>query len=70
MLAQTFLCFDFGTRRVGVATGNSLLGLAQPLKTLSAEGDARFAQALAGAPPVVLAAAGLEAAGQTGGGHG
>jgi len=26
-----------------VATGNSLMGLAQPLKTLSVEGDARFA---------------------------
>ena len=40
---QSFLSFDYGTRRVGVATGNSLLGLAQPLKTLSVEGDARFA---------------------------
>ena len=40
---QSYLSFDFGTRRVGVATGNSLLGVAQPLKTLSAEGDARFA---------------------------
>ena len=40
---QSFLSFDFGTRRVGVATGNSLMGLAQPLKTLSVEGDARFA---------------------------
>ena len=25
---QSYLSFDFGTRRVGVATGNSLLGLA------------------------------------------
>lgn len=40
---QSYLSFDFGTRRVGVATGNSLMRLAQPLKTLSAEGDARFA---------------------------
>lgn len=40
---QSFLSFDYGTRRVGVATGNSLMGLAQPLKTLSLEGDARFA---------------------------
>ena len=39
----SFLCFDYGTRRVGVATGNALLGLATPLKTLSVEGDARFA---------------------------
>ena len=27
----SFLAFDFGTRRVGVATGNTLLGRAQPL---------------------------------------
>ena len=40
---QSFLSFDYGTRRVGVATGNTLMGLAQPLKTLSVEGDARFA---------------------------
>jgi putative Holliday junction resolvase len=40
---QTFLSFDFGTRRVGVATGNSLLRQAQPLQTVAAEGDARFA---------------------------
>jgi putative holliday junction resolvase len=39
----SFLSFDFGTRRVGVATGNSLLKAAAPLKTLSVEGDARFA---------------------------
>ena len=39
---QSFLAFDFGTRRVGVATGNSLLKTAQPLRTLALEGDARF----------------------------
>ena len=39
----SYLCFDYGTRRVGVATGNTLLGRAQPLKTISADGDARFA---------------------------
>lgn len=38
----SFLAFDFGTRRVGVATGNTLTGNAQPLRTLVAEGDARF----------------------------
>lgn len=43
MLAQTYLCFDFGTRRVGVAVGNTLLGQATPLKTVAAEGEARFA---------------------------
>ena len=40
--AQSFLCFDYGTRRVGVATGNTLLRQARPLKTVAAEGDARF----------------------------
>ncbi len=40
---RTFLAFDFGLKRVGVATGNTLLGAARPLKTLRAEGDARFA---------------------------
>ncbi len=38
----SFLSFDFGMRRVGVATGNTLLRQAQPLKTVAAEGDARF----------------------------
>ena len=41
--AQSFLAFDFGTRRTGVAVGNRLTRTAQPLKTISAEGDARFA---------------------------
>ncbi|HNU11922.1 MAG TPA: Holliday junction resolvase RuvX [Rubrivivax sp.] len=40
---QSFLAFDFGTRRVGVASGNTLLGHAQGLRTIQAEGDARFA---------------------------
>ena len=40
---RTFVAFDFGTRRIGVATGNTLLRLATPLRTLQAEGDARFA---------------------------
>ena len=40
---HSFLSFDFGTRRVGVAVGNTLLKRAQPLKTVAAEGDARFA---------------------------
>ena len=39
----TFLAFDFGTQRTGVATGNSLLRQATPLATVAAEGDARFA---------------------------
>jgi putative Holliday junction resolvase len=41
--ARSFLCFDFSTRRVGVAVGNSMLKQAQPLATVSALGDARFA---------------------------
>ena len=41
--ALSFLAFDYGTRRVGVASGNTVLGHAQPLKTVAAEGDARFA---------------------------
>lgn len=39
---RSFLAFDFGTRRVGVATGNTLTRTATPLKTVAAEGDARF----------------------------
>lgn len=41
--AQTLLAFDFGTKRVGTACGNTLLRQAQPLRTIAAEGDARFA---------------------------
>ena len=40
---RTFLAFDYGQRRVGVAVGNTLRGAGQPLKTIAAEGDARFA---------------------------
>lgn len=39
----SFLAFDFGTRRVGVASGNSLTRSAQPLATVAAQGDERFA---------------------------
>ncbi len=41
-VVHSFLSFDFGTRRVGVATGNTLLRRASPLKTVAAEGDVRF----------------------------
>ncbi|HMN75880.1 MAG TPA: Holliday junction resolvase RuvX [Burkholderiaceae bacterium] len=41
--AASFLGFDFGTRRVGVASGNTLTRSATPLATISAAGDARFA---------------------------
>lgn len=39
---RSFLAFDFGTRRVGVAVGNTLLGRARPLRTVCVQGDARF----------------------------
>ena len=39
---RSFLAFDYGTRRVGVATGNTLTRNAQPLRTVAAVGDARF----------------------------
>jgi putative Holliday junction resolvase len=39
---RAYMAFDFGTRRVGVATGNTLTGHAAPLKTLALEGEARF----------------------------
>ena len=38
----SFLAFDFGTRRTGVATGNALLGRATALTTITELGDARF----------------------------
>ena len=41
---QTFLAFDFGLKRTGVASGNRLLRNATPQATIKAEGDARFAQ--------------------------
>nr|WP_278874179.1 Holliday junction resolvase RuvX [Variovorax paradoxus] len=41
---QSFLAFDFGLKRTGVASGNRLLGAATPQATIKAEGDARFAQ--------------------------
>ena len=39
----SFLAFDYGLKRTGVATGNTLLGRASPLTTLAAVGEARFA---------------------------
>jgi putative Holliday junction resolvase len=40
---RSYLAFDFGTRRVGVATGNALTGTATPLTTVTAQGEARLA---------------------------
>ena len=39
---QTFLAFDYGLKRTGVAVGNRLLKTATPQGTIAAEGDARF----------------------------
>ncbi len=39
---QTFLAFDFGLKRTGVASGNVLTRTATPQQTISAEGEARF----------------------------
>ena len=41
---QSFLAFDYGQKRTGVASGNRLLRTASPQATIKAEGDARFAQ--------------------------
>ncbi|NRF66750.1 Holliday junction resolvase RuvX [Aquincola sp. S2] len=38
----SFLAFDFGTQRVGVATGNTLLGQASAMTTIAETGAARF----------------------------
>src|SRR5580765_7713446 len=39
----SFLAFDFGAKRVGVATGNTLMRSATPLRTVATEGEQRFA---------------------------
>ena len=42
---QSFLAFDFGTRRTGVASGNRLLQNGTPQATIAANGaDERFAK--------------------------
>lgn len=44
MLEGTVLAFDFGEKRIGVATGETLLGTAHPLTVIRAESnDDRFA---------------------------
>jgi putative Holliday junction resolvase len=42
---QTFLAFDYGQKRTGVASGNRLLRTATPQATIRAEGAQRLAQA-------------------------
>jgi putative Holliday junction resolvase len=41
-LLQSFLAFDFGQKRTGVAYASRLLGQAQPQGTVTASGDARW----------------------------
>jgi putative Holliday junction resolvase len=38
----TFIAFDFGLKRTGVAVGNRILKSAQPQGSIHAEGNARF----------------------------
>jgi putative Holliday junction resolvase len=40
--ARSFLAFDFGTLRVGVAGGNTVTRTAQALRSIAATGTARF----------------------------
>ena len=39
---QTFIAFDFGAKRTGVAVGNRMLRTATPQVTIKAEGEARL----------------------------
>jgi putative Holliday junction resolvase len=39
---RSFLALDFGTKRVGVASGNTVTRTAQPLRTVSDSGETRF----------------------------
>ena len=41
---QSFLAFDVGRKRTGVAFGTRMLGQAQPQGTVKGEGDARWPQ--------------------------
>ncbi|MFM2065945.1 MAG: Holliday junction resolvase RuvX [Pseudomonadota bacterium] len=40
---HSFLAFDYGLKRTGVASGNTVTWSASPLTTVAAEGKARFA---------------------------
>lgn len=41
---STFIAFDFGMKRTGVAVGNRVFGTAQPQGSIAAQGDVRFVQ--------------------------
>jgi putative Holliday junction resolvase len=45
--AGTILAFDFGARRIGVAVGETTLGLAHPLATIAAKSDEERLAAIA-----------------------
>jgi putative Holliday junction resolvase len=45
--ADTVLAFDFGTRRIGVAVGDTATRLAHPLATIAAERDEQRVAAIA-----------------------
>jgi putative Holliday junction resolvase len=47
----TILAFDFGERRIGVAVGESLIGVAHPLTTIAAERPAARFEAIAALLP-------------------
>ena len=40
---QSFLALDYGKKRTGGAVGNRILGTASPCKSITAQGDERFA---------------------------
>jgi len=42
-MPDTLMAFDFGEKRIGVAVGNTLVGIAHPLQTIASESnDDRF----------------------------
>ncbi|RYG13733.1 MAG: Holliday junction resolvase RuvX [Burkholderiales bacterium] len=41
---QTFIAFDYGLKRTGVAVGNRMVRSATPQSTIRAEGDSRLLQ--------------------------
>ena len=42
-MPDTLLAFDFGEKRIGVAVGNTIVGIAHPLQTIATESnDERF----------------------------
>ncbi len=41
---QSFLAFDFGLKRTGVASGNRQLQIATPQRTVVAEGESKFVE--------------------------